>query len=176
MANVPKPLRMPIQLMCGKCQRAQRASANRMCARSRDADGPSVRHTNSKAARLWTQSTEGLLYLYRTARRLRNPRPVLAPYRNIIQYFPGNRGCEQACRGSRAPYQQILIDGAVEAIPQAIIDQLDDGGRLGTAIVDRGITRLVVGRKARGAFGTLSFGDAGVPALPGFSRPKAFKF
>jgi protein-L-isoaspartate(D-aspartate) O-methyltransferase len=76
----------------------------------------------------------------------------------------------------RAPYQQILIDGAVEAIPQAIIDQLDDGGRLGTAIVDRGITRLVVGRKARGAFGTLSFGDAGVPALPGFSRPKAFKF
>jgi len=107
MANVPKPLRMPIQLMCGKCQRAQGASANRMCARSRDADGPSVRHTNSKAARLWTQSTEGLLYLYRTARRLRNPRPVLAPYRNIIQYFPWNRGCEQACRGSRAPYQQI---------------------------------------------------------------------
>ena len=75
-----------------------------------------------------------------------------------------------------APYDQILIDGAVEAIPQAIIDQLDDGGRLGTALVDRGITRLVVGRKAGDAFGTLSFGDAGVPALPGFTRPKAFKF
>jgi protein-L-isoaspartate(D-aspartate) O-methyltransferase len=53
---------------------------------------------------------------------------------------------------------------------------LADGGRLGTALVDRGITRLVVGRKAGGAFGILSFGDAGVPALPGFSRPKAFKF
>ena len=75
-----------------------------------------------------------------------------------------------------APYDQILMDGAVEAIPQAIIDQLDDGGRLGTALVDRGITRLVVGRKAGDAFGTLSFGDAGVPALPGFTRPKAFKF
>ncbi len=75
-----------------------------------------------------------------------------------------------------APYDQILIDGAVEAIPEAIIDQLDDGGRLGTALVDRGITRLVVGRKAGEAFGTLSFGDAGVPALPGFTRPKAFKF
>lgn len=75
-----------------------------------------------------------------------------------------------------APYHHILIDGAVEIIPDIIIDQLIDGGRLGTAMVDRGITRLVVGRKAGGAFGTLSFGDAGVPALPGFSRPKVFTF
>ena len=75
-----------------------------------------------------------------------------------------------------APYDHILIDGAVEYIPDAIIDQLADGGRLGTALIDRGVTRLVVGRKAGGAFGTLSIGDAGVPALPGFSRPKAFTF
>jgi protein-L-isoaspartate(D-aspartate) O-methyltransferase len=75
-----------------------------------------------------------------------------------------------------SPYDLILIDGAVETIPDALIDQWADGGRLGTALVDRGITRLVVGRKAGGAFGILSFGDAGVPALPGFSRPKAFKF
>lgn len=75
-----------------------------------------------------------------------------------------------------APYDQILIDGAVEYIPDEIIEQLADGGRLGTALIDRGITRLVIGRKAGGAFGTLSIADAGVPALPGFSRPKAFTF
>jgi protein-L-isoaspartate(D-aspartate) O-methyltransferase len=75
-----------------------------------------------------------------------------------------------------APYDQILIDGAVEMIPDAIIAQLADGGRLGTALVDRGITRLIVGRKAGGAFGHLSIGDAGVPALPGFTRPRAFTF
>jgi protein-L-isoaspartate(D-aspartate) O-methyltransferase len=75
-----------------------------------------------------------------------------------------------------APYEQILIDGAVEFIPDAVIEQLAEGGRLGTAIVDRGITRLTVGRKVRGAFGTLSIGDSGVPALPGFSRPKEFSF
>jgi protein-L-isoaspartate(D-aspartate) O-methyltransferase len=74
----------------------------------------------------------------------------------------------------RAPYDQILIDGAVEYIADPIIGQLVDGGRLGTALVDRGITRLIVGRKAGGAFGYLSFGDAGVPALPGFNRPRAF--
>jgi protein-L-isoaspartate(D-aspartate) O-methyltransferase len=75
-----------------------------------------------------------------------------------------------------APYDQILIDGAVEYIPDAIVAQLADGGRLGTALIDRGITRLIVGRKAGGAFGYLSIADAGVPALPGFSRPKEFIF
>ncbi|GAA3893028.1 protein-L-isoaspartate O-methyltransferase [Sphingomonas limnosediminicola] len=74
------------------------------------------------------------------------------------------------------PFQQILIDGAVEFIPDEIVAQLDDGGRLGTAIIDRGVTRLVVGRKAGDAFGYLSISDSGVPALPGFSRPKEFKF
>jgi protein-L-isoaspartate(D-aspartate) O-methyltransferase len=75
-----------------------------------------------------------------------------------------------------APYDQILIDGAVEYIPDAIVNQLADGGRLGAALVERGITRLIVGRKAGGAFGHLSVGDAGVAALPGFSRPRAFTF
>ena len=73
-------------------------------------------------------------------------------------------------------YDQILIDGAIEIIPDAIIAQLADGGRLGTALIDRGITRLAVGRKAGGAFGYLTVADAGVPALPGFSRPKEFIF
>lgn len=75
-----------------------------------------------------------------------------------------------------APYDQILIDGAVEYLPDAIVGQLADGGRLGTALVDRGVTRLIVGRKVGGAFGYLSLSDAGVPVLPGFTRPRAFKF
>jgi protein-L-isoaspartate(D-aspartate) O-methyltransferase len=81
-----------------------------------------------------------------------------------------------AGHGKSAPYDQILIDGAVEAIPEAIVAQLADGGRLGTALIDRGVSRLIVGRKAGGGFGYLSIGDAGVPALPGFARPRAFAF
>jgi protein-L-isoaspartate(D-aspartate) O-methyltransferase len=75
-----------------------------------------------------------------------------------------------------APYDQILIDGAVEYIPEQIVEQLANGGRLGTALLDRGISRLVVGRKAGGAFGYLSLTDAGAPALPGFTRPTTFTF
>jgi protein-L-isoaspartate(D-aspartate) O-methyltransferase len=77
---------------------------------------------------------------------------------------------------AHAPYDQVLIDGAVEYIPDVIIEQMTEGGRLGAALVDRGITRLIVGRKAGIAFGYLSLSDAGVPALPGFSRPRAFTF
>jgi protein-L-isoaspartate(D-aspartate) O-methyltransferase len=75
-----------------------------------------------------------------------------------------------------APYDHILFDGAVEYVPDAIIGQLAEGGRLGAALVERGVTRLVVGRKAGGGFGFLSIGDAGVPPLPGFTRPRAFTF
>jgi protein-L-isoaspartate(D-aspartate) O-methyltransferase len=75
-----------------------------------------------------------------------------------------------------APYDIILIDGAVEHVPDAITAQLADGGRLGGALSDRGVTRLIVGRKAGGAFGYLSIGDAGVAALPGFTRPRTFTF
>ncbi|MEO5774488.1 MAG: protein-L-isoaspartate O-methyltransferase [Sphingomicrobium sp.] len=77
---------------------------------------------------------------------------------------------------AEAPYELILIDGAIEHVPAAIVDQLADGGRLGTALIERGITRLIVGRKTGGAFGYLSINDAGVPALPGFSRPPTFTF
>jgi protein-L-isoaspartate(D-aspartate) O-methyltransferase len=75
-----------------------------------------------------------------------------------------------------APYQLILIDGAVEYLPEPIIKQLADGGRLGTALIDRKITRLIVGQKVAGAFGYLSVADAGVATLPGFSRPRPFTF
>jgi len=75
-----------------------------------------------------------------------------------------------------APFDQILLDGAVEHIPDALVAQLADGGRLGAGLLDRGITRLIVGRKVAGAFGYLSLSDAGVPALPGFANAKSFTF
>jgi protein-L-isoaspartate(D-aspartate) O-methyltransferase len=75
-----------------------------------------------------------------------------------------------------APYDHILIDGAVDFIPDVLVDQLADGGKLGTALVERGVTRLVVGRKAGGAFGYLSLSDSGVPLLPAFDCPEGFTF
>lgn len=75
-----------------------------------------------------------------------------------------------------APYDVILLDGAVEEIPPALTKQLGEGGRLAAAIVDRGVTRLVIGRAAGGALGLRTIADADVGLLPGFERPRAFTF
>jgi protein-L-isoaspartate(D-aspartate) O-methyltransferase len=75
-----------------------------------------------------------------------------------------------------APYDLILIDGAVEHIPDAIVAQLTGQGRLGAALIDKGITRLVVGRRAGDGFGLHSMADSGAAALPGFSKPRTFTF
>lgn len=75
-----------------------------------------------------------------------------------------------------APYDLILIDGAVEYVPQPIIDQLAEGGRLAAAILDRGVARLSIGRRSGGGFGLVAFADADAAPLPGFSRPKSFSF
>jgi protein-L-isoaspartate(D-aspartate) O-methyltransferase len=77
---------------------------------------------------------------------------------------------------SGAPYHLVLIDGAVEYIPETIISQLTDHGRLGTALIDRGICRLAVGRRAGHGFGLHTMADSGAAALPGFSKPRTFTF
>lgn len=82
----------------------------------------------------------------------------------------------EAGHKASAPYDLILIDGAVEHVPEAIIKQLANGGRLGAALIDRGVVRLIIGQKVSGAYGYFSIGDAGVAALPGFSKPPVFQF
>lgn len=75
-----------------------------------------------------------------------------------------------------APYDFILIDGAIEYIPDPIVAQLTPVGRLGTSLIDRGIARLVVGRRAGNGFGLHSIADFGAAALPGFVKPRGFTF
>jgi protein-L-isoaspartate(D-aspartate) O-methyltransferase len=75
-----------------------------------------------------------------------------------------------------APYDLIVIDGAVEFVPDALIDQLADGGRVATAILDRGVTRIAIGRKAGEAFGIAPMTDSASIILPGFVKPRTFSF
>jgi protein-L-isoaspartate(D-aspartate) O-methyltransferase len=75
-----------------------------------------------------------------------------------------------------APYDLILLDGAVEEVPTALVKQLREGGKLAGAIIERGVSRLAVGRAAGGVLGLRSIADAEVDPLPGFERPRAFTF
>ena len=75
-----------------------------------------------------------------------------------------------------APYDLILMEGAVEEIPAALAKQLAPGGRIAGAIIDRGVARLSVGTSAGGSIGWRSLADSDVGPLPGFERPRAFTF
>lgn len=77
---------------------------------------------------------------------------------------------------ARAPYDFILIDGAIEFVPQALIDQVADGGQLAAAMLDEGVARLSVGRVIGGALGFKSYSDAAAAVLPGFRKPRGFSF
>ena len=75
-----------------------------------------------------------------------------------------------------APYDLILIDGAVEFVPDALVAQLRDGGRLVAGLLEQGVTRLAIGRKAGDGFAMAAFADAAAALLPGFVKPRTFTF
>ncbi len=75
-----------------------------------------------------------------------------------------------------APYDFILFDGAVEQVPQRIIDQVADGGEVALALLEGGVSRLCVGRVVAGAFGTTAVSDAASAILPGFAKARGFSF
>ena len=76
-----------------------------------------------------------------------------------------------------APYDAILIEGAVEVVPEAILGQLKAGGRL-LAVVGRGpMGKAMIYRKAaEGRVSAQPLFDAAAPLLPGFVKPPAFVF
>ena len=85
-------------------------------------------------------------------------------------------GVDISASDDGAPYDLILIDGAIEYIPEELVGRLVEGGRLGTAFLDRGVSRIVVGRAVSGRLGLRTIVDADVTPLPGFERPGAFTF
>ena len=95
--------------------------------------------------------------------------------------IPAAAGAIRAVRGplaagwaEGAPYDAILIDGAVETVPDAIVAQLAEGGRLAAAVLEAGVCRLSIGRRAGAGFGLAAFADADAAPLPGFAPPPAF--
>ena len=75
-----------------------------------------------------------------------------------------------------APYDVLIIDGAVPAIPDALVAQVAPEGRVVSGLAERGLTRLAAGRRTAGGFALVPFADAECAMLPGFDRPTPFRF
>jgi protein-L-isoaspartate(D-aspartate) O-methyltransferase len=92
-----------------------------------------------------------------------------------VQWSTGK--LEQGSPGS-APYDVILIEGAVRQVPQALFDQLADGGRLAVTISAgtgaMGVAQIFV--KDGGVTSGRPLFEAGTPLLPGFASPPRFTF
>ena len=77
----------------------------------------------------------------------------------------------------QAPYDVIVIGGAVPSVPDGLRRQLADGGRL-VAVVGSGRwnSRITVFERHGDAFGQRTLFDAATPALPGFEAEETFVF
>ena len=75
------------------------------------------------------------------------------------------------------PYDVILLEGRAEAVPQALIDQLADGGRLVGVVGERETSHACVYSRSGAAVAVRQAFDASVTALPGLKVNKpAFVF
>jgi protein-L-isoaspartate(D-aspartate) O-methyltransferase len=75
-----------------------------------------------------------------------------------------------------APYDVIFINGAVETVPEALLAQLADGGRLIVVVRKQAQGHAVVFLKELGRIGRRIAFDATVPLLAGFRQPAGFVF
>ncbi|MBB6307605.1 protein-L-isoaspartate O-methyltransferase family protein [Xanthobacter tagetidis] len=77
---------------------------------------------------------------------------------------------------SEAPYDCILLNGAVDEVPAALFAQLKEGGRLIAVVGGGGAGRACVFTKVAGQPSERIAFNAAVPALPGFEAPQRFVF
>lgn len=75
-----------------------------------------------------------------------------------------------------APFDRIIVEGAIDTLPDTLTAQLAEGGRLVAARREGAVTRLVEGVKVGGAVALRSFADMDVAPLPGFAAPVGFQF
>jgi protein-L-isoaspartate(D-aspartate) O-methyltransferase len=77
---------------------------------------------------------------------------------------------------SEGPFDVIVVEGAVEVVPDALLSQLKEGGRL-VAVVGYGRAAAAkVFTRSAGEVGSRDAFDAAVMPLPGFRKPQAFVF
>mgnify|MGYP006309476441 CR=1 FL=1 len=74
------------------------------------------------------------------------------------------------------PYDVIMIEGGVESLPDALADQLREGGRIVCLFQEGALGTVRVGYKGEGQLSWRYAFNAGAPVLPGFRAAPAFEF
>lgn len=77
---------------------------------------------------------------------------------------------------AHGPYDCIIFQGAVEQVPDGIISQLRDDGRIVAIFMDGALGTVKLGVKGAAGVSWRRIFDATAPVLPGFDAEKAFVF
>ncbi|GAA6176693.1 protein-L-isoaspartate O-methyltransferase family protein [Sulfitobacter pacificus] len=73
------------------------------------------------------------------------------------------------------PYDVIVIEGGVSDVPQAILDQLKDGGRIAALFMEGELGEVRIGHKRGGQISWRLAFNAAAPVLDGFNPAPAFQ-
>jgi len=76
----------------------------------------------------------------------------------------------------RGDHTLLMIDGAIEQLPEGLVRRVAEGGRVITGLLGGGLTRLAIGRKAAGEIALVPLAELGIPALPEFAAKKEWSF
>ncbi len=74
------------------------------------------------------------------------------------------------------PYDAILVNGSVEIVPETLLNQLGEGGRLAAVVRAGGAARATIYTRVAGSVAARTVFNAAAPPLPGFEAPKTFVF
>ena len=77
---------------------------------------------------------------------------------------------------AHGPYDVIVIQGGVVTVPDAILDQLKDGGRIAALFIEAALGEVRVGYKQAGQVSWRIAFNAAAPVLRGFQPEAAFQF
>lgn len=87
----------------------------------------------------------------------------------VVQAGPLAEGAAE-----HGPYDLILIEGGIEELPQALADQLKEGGRIACIFMDGALGEVRIGLKSAAGISWRFDFNATAPILPGFARARAF--
>ena len=77
---------------------------------------------------------------------------------------------------AHGPYDVIFVNGMIEIVPETLLDQLKDGGRLVALVRDGEYGHCRVWTRAGRGFSRHDAFDAAAPILPGFEKKPEFTF
>ena len=84
-------------------------------------------------------------------------------------------GSLKAGAPGKGPFDVIHVNGAIEDVPQAWLDQLAEGGRLAVVVDEGGVRRARLYTRSGGKTAWRTPFDSSAPRLPGFERVREFR-